>query len=71
MEHSENGWNEYQRLVLHELERLSDSIADLAKSQADQNIAIEGLKLKSSFIATISGFIAAVGFDLTKTFFNK
>lgn len=62
----ENGWNEYQLLVLHELKRLSELVEDLSKSQAEQTITIEGLKLKTGFIATISGFVTAIGLDLGK-----
>ncbi len=67
----ENGWKEYQLLVLHELERLSEAVESLAEKQEGQNLSIEGLKIKSGFIATISGFVTAIGFDLTKHLFNK
>ncbi len=67
---SESGWNEYERLVLHELKRLSMAIEAMSDIQQEQSLSIERLKLKSGFIATISGFITALGFDLGKNFFK-
>lgn len=63
-------WNEYQRLVLHELKRLNANFESLAKEQHAQHVALERLKIKSSFIATISGFLAALGFSVGKHFYD-
>lgn len=39
-----NGWAEYQRLVLAELERLNDQMAELTKAQRETDIKIALLK---------------------------
>lgn len=71
MGQKEDSWNEYQPLVLHELQRLASAIELMAKEQHAQSLAIETIKLKSGFVATISGFIAAIGFTLGKHFFDR
>lgn len=68
---NENGWSDHQMLVLHEIARLSQAVSDLTSAVNGQNIAIESLKLKTGFIATIAGFISAVGFNVSKHFLEK
>lgn len=57
-----NGWNEYKRLVLAELERLDDSVKDLVKSQENSHKEIVDHinKTKESLIEKLAIGIAAV-----------
>jgi hypothetical protein len=68
---SDKGWNEHQLLVLHELKRLADRVETVILVQQQQSLALEAVKLKTSFIATISGFISAAGFNVGKLFFER
>jgi Ni,Fe-hydrogenase III large subunit len=49
-----NGWAEYQRLVLAELERLNDQMTELSKSQRDTDIKIALLKEENGKIKELA-----------------
>lgn len=51
------GWEAWQRHVLSELKRLSQSSEDMAKTQTDIRLEIERLKLKARFWGALAGAI--------------
>ena len=53
----ENGWNEWSRHVLAELERLNDKSDDLSKEMKDVQIKLATLKERASIWGAISGAI--------------
>ena len=61
---AENGWKEYQRLVLTELQRLSKGMERLHEDNTKLNIELAKLKtsfnLKSGIWGGIAGLIPAV-----------
>lgn len=71
MGQSEKGWNEHQLLVLHELKRLGEKLETVIEVQQELSLALEAVKIKTSFIATIAGFISAAGFNLGKLFIER
>lgn len=67
----QNGWSEYQKLVLHEIQRLSDNVDKLSDLVSNQKIELESLKLKTGFIATLAGFTSSIGFNIGKFFIER
>lgn len=55
-----NGWDQYQRLVLRELEMNSSSIKDLAAEITILRVEIAYLKVKAGVWGLIAGAIPAV-----------
>ena len=52
-----NGWQEYQRLVLHELASLRTDLASLSKAQGDIKVELGMLKVKSGLWGLLGGFV--------------
>jgi hypothetical protein len=52
-----NGWQEYQRLVLHELKAHTDSLAEFSKELNAVKIEIGMLKVKSGLWGLMGGFV--------------
>jgi len=52
-----NGWQEYQRLVLHELTTLRTDLAALSKGQGDIKVELGMLKVKSGLWGLLGGFV--------------
>jgi hypothetical protein len=62
-----NGWQEYQRLVLHELKQHTDSLEAVSKRMTAMEIQVGMLKVKSGLWGLAGGFIpvaAAVAMKL-------
>jgi hypothetical protein len=58
----ENGWNEWSKHVLAELERLNDKSDDLSKEMRDVQIKLATLKERASIWGAVSGAIVlAIG----------
>lgn len=72
--HNEDGWREYRRLILAELERINISINDINKKieqfRSDEiaqiKVAIAMLQVKSGVWGAAAGLIVAVGAALLK-----
>lgn len=56
----ENGWNEYAKLVLSELERLDKWCGQIATEQQNIRIEIAKLKVKSGVWGAVAGAIPVV-----------
>ena len=56
---NENGWDEYQRLVLEKLKQNDASHNEIAKTLTDIKVDIGQLKVKSGVWGGIAGFITA------------
>ncbi len=52
-----NGWQEYQRLVLHELKAHTDSLSEFSKELNSVKIEIGMLKVKSGLWGLMGGFV--------------
>lgn len=52
-----NGWQEYQRLVLHELTSLRKDLSDLESGQNDVKVELGMLKVKSGLWGLLGGFV--------------
>jgi hypothetical protein len=57
---SENGWDEWQRHVLAELDRLSVSNEKLSKCITNLATEVAVLKIKSGLLGAISGGLTAL-----------
>lgn len=56
----EDGWNEWSRHVLAELERLGDEVCDLNKQVAKLHTVFSVLNYKSSVFGIIGGAIPVI-----------
>jgi NADH:ubiquinone oxidoreductase subunit F (NADH-binding) len=56
----QNGWGEYKRLVLKELEDLNDNYTGLNKKIDDMKEDIIILKVKSGLFGGIAGLVTAL-----------
>lgn len=64
-----NGWTQYQKLVLAELERHSDTLESLEKHLNRVEIEIATLKIRASIWGALGASIPAIGivlFELLK-----
>lgn len=52
-----NGWQEYQRLVLHELKAHTDTLSDFGKELTAVKVEIGMLKVKSGLWGLLGGAI--------------
>lgn len=55
-----NDWDQYQRLVLSELKRLSKDVRELVDSNHKIKTEISLLKLRASFWGTMAGMTASL-----------
>lgn len=61
-----NGWQEYQRLVLHELKAHTDAIDALEQRNNKQDIQISVLQVKAGLWGALGGFVPAAIFLVLK-----
>lgn len=52
-----NGWQEYQRLVLHELKQHTDALEAVSKRMTAVEIQVGMLKVKSGLWGLLGGFV--------------
>ena len=64
MKHGSNGWTEYQRLVLTELERHSEALDDLHDKMGELKIELVTLRIKSTLWGTMGGTLPVLVFLL-------
>ena len=57
MEDTGQSWLEYRRLILAELERLSDEVNALSKAHGELKTAVALLKLRAGLWGALSGMI--------------
>ena len=53
MSENQNGWNEYSKLVLNELEKLNDSIASLQREMQDVKKELTELRAKEDKVVEL------------------
>ena len=68
---SENGWDEYQRLVMDSLKRLEKAQACTTKEVGLLRTGLAVQKVKSGMWGAISGALAAIAAILTESFVRK
>lgn len=64
-------WNEYSRMVLHELQRLNKGVEDLEKGQKQIEKDLIKLQTKATIWGSIGGFIIALVTNLVIHLINK
>ena len=57
---SDNGWSEYQKLVLAELKRLDASLHVLHDEVAELRLSVEVLRQRAVTWGALSGFVGLV-----------
>jgi hypothetical protein len=57
---SDNGWNEYQKLVLAELKRLDKSLSDLHDEVSELRVSVEVLRTRAVTWGALGGFVVWV-----------
>jgi hypothetical protein len=55
-----DGWNEYSKMVLHELKRLNNGVEKLEEGQKSIEKDIVRLQTKATFWGAVGGFILAL-----------
>jgi hypothetical protein len=55
-----DGWNEYSKMVLHELKRLNNGVEKLEEGQKAIEKDIVRLQTKATFWGAVGGFILAL-----------
>lgn len=53
----ENGWSEYQRLVLAELKRLDKSLSNLHDEVSNLRVSVEVLRTRAVTWGALGGFV--------------
>ena len=66
-----NGWNEYQKMVLDALDRHQKSLDDVHKELVSNKERIAELRVKSRVWGAISGGLAGLTAVLGKTFMGN
>lgn len=66
----ENGWSEYQKLVLSELKRLSVNQEEIYRTLDKMREHVAELRVKSGLWGTIGGGLVAVSVLLWKKIFH-
>jgi len=59
-----DGWNEYSKMVLHELKRLNNALEKLEEGQKTIEKDIVRLQTKATFWGAVGGFIIALATNL-------
>jgi len=60
-ENSKTGdWSTYQRLVLHELQRLNKNIESVADTQKRIDKDLEVIKVKAAFLGSMGGILILI-----------
>jgi hypothetical protein len=57
---ADNGWNEYQKLVLAELERHNELLESVRREVQEMRTEIAVLKIKVIGLGVLAGWIASV-----------
>ena len=58
---NENGWKEYQKLVLDKLETLEAGLACVDKKVGNLRVDVAQLKVKAGVFGALAGFLGAAG----------
>jgi len=66
-----DGWNEYSKMVLHELKRLNDGVEKLEVGQQQIEKDIIMLQAKATIWGSVGGFIIALLTNLLFFLINK
>ena len=66
-----DGWNEYSKMVLHELKRLNTGVEKLEEGQKQIEKDIIKLQTKATFWGAVGGFIIALITNLIVWFITK
>ena len=64
-------WNEYSKMVLHELKRLNDGVEKLELGQRQIEKDIIKLQAKATIWGSVAGFVIAVLTNLFFVYFKK
>ena len=54
---ADNGWSEYQKLVLAELQRLDANVLELREEVSELRVSVEVLRQKAVTWGALGGFI--------------
>ena len=68
---SDNGWSEYQKLVLAELKRLDASVHDLPDEVAELRLSVEVLRQRAVTCGALGGFVVWVTTGLGGLFIRE
>lgn len=52
-----NGWNEYKKLILHELQENTEALKTISVSITEMKQDISGLKVKAALVGGIAGVV--------------
>jgi hypothetical protein len=66
-----DGWNEYSKMVLHELKRLNAGLEKLEEGQRQIEKDIITLQAKATIWGSVAGFIIAVLTNLFFVYFKR
>jgi len=66
----DNGWNEYQRLVLAELKRLDTSVQSMRTEVAELRVSVEVLRTRAVTWGALGGFLVWLTTLLGTRFFT-
>jgi hypothetical protein len=55
-----NGWNEYQRLVISELQRLDKSVQSTRSELSELRVAVEVLRTRAVTWGALGGFVVGL-----------
>jgi hypothetical protein len=66
----DNGWNEYQRLVLAELKRLDTSVQSIRTEVAELRVSVEVLRTRAVTWGALGGFLVWLTTLLGTRFFT-
>jgi len=66
----DNGWNEYQRLVLAELKRLDTSVQSIRTEVAELRVSVEVLRTRAVTWGALGGFLVWLTTILGTRFFT-
>ena len=70
MASEDNGWNEYQRLVLAELKRLDTSVQSIRTEVAELRVSVEVLRTRAVTWGALGGFLVWLTTILGTRFFT-
>jgi hypothetical protein len=63
-------WSQYQRLVLHELQRLNKNIESVADNQKRIDKDLEVVKVKAAFLGSMGGLLIVI-FDTLVNYLKR
>lgn len=68
--HDGNGWAEYRKLVLNELERHEEILNDIRKEVLLMRSELVTLKVKVAVMGASAGAVPVIGYTLLQGFFE-